>query len=282
MDFVRSLFDPTGFAPRWQCGSWTSFEGGLLIVSDAIIFLSYMAIPAALAFTMSRRRDVPFPRIITLFVAFIMACGIAHAVDAAMFYYPIYRFLGVVKAVTALVSLTTAVVLMRSLPALMALPSVQSANEGLKAAIERESVVRRELERARSELEMRTAVLSQRSRRISTALTALRGLACQWVVDTGRVEWEIGYDELATDLNLQAREFRSWSNLLDERDVARLRDMCRDAHEHPHEPVTFEATMAGSPRYLLRLGARAEPEVRGEPATMVGVLRILRRDQTSG
>lgn len=281
MDFVRSLFDPAGFSPRWQCGQWSAFEGWLLIVSDAIIFLSYTAIPAALAFMLVRRRDVPFPRILALFVAFIMACGITHAVDGLMFYYPIYRFLGVVKAVTAVVSFTTAVVLIRSLPALLTVPSIQSANADLKGAVARETSLRHELERARSDLELRTATLSQRSRRMSTALGSLRGLACQWVVRTGQVEWEIGYDELATELGLPAREFRSWSALLDERDVQRLRDVCLLACEQRQEPITFEAPMAGSPRHLLRLGARAEPAVRGEPATMVGVLRIMSRNQTS-
>jgi hypothetical protein len=242
-----------------------------------------MAIPAALALALARRRrDVPFPGIMALFVAFIMACGIAHAIDAMMFYYPIYRFLGVIKAVTAIVSFTTAVVLIRALPDVLGLPSIQSANTDLKAALERESSLRHELERARSELENRTATLSQRSRRLTTALASLRGLACQWVVETGHIEWEIGYDELATELNLPAREFRSWANLLEERDVARLRVMCSEARAQPREPITFEANMAGSSRHQLRLGARVEPEVRGEPAMMVGVLRILSRHQSSG
>ncbi len=282
MDFVRSLFDPDGFVPRWQCGNWTALSGWLMIVSDILIFLSYTAIPAALAFTLARRRDVPFPSLVALFVAFIMACGITHALDALMFYHPIYRVLGVVKAVTAVVSFTTAVVLIRSLPWLLTLPSIQSANTELRGVLTRESALRAELERARNELEIRTATLSQRSRRLSDALAGLRGLSCQWVAETGHVEWEIGYDALATDLGLPAREFRSWSNLLDERDVKRLRDACLLAHERPDEPITFEATMAGSPRHTLRLGARAEPQVRGEPATMVGVLRIIRRDQVSG
>jgi len=253
-----------------------------MIVSDGIIFLSYMAIPAALVFTLARRRDVPFPGIVALFVAFIVACGITHAADAMMFYHPLYRLLGVIKAITAIVSLTTAVILIRSLPALLALPSIQTSNRDLKAALERESSLRHELERARSELEARTAALSQRSRRMNSALVALRGLACEWAVETGRVEWEIGYDQLATELGLPAREFRSWDGLLDERDVERLRDLCRRARERPLDPLTFEASMAGSPRHVLRLGARVEPEVRGEPATMVGVVRIMNRHQTSG
>jgi hypothetical protein len=282
MDFVRSLFDPSDFPARWHCGNWTPFAGWLLIVSDAVIFLSYMAIPAALAFTLFRRRDLPFPGILSLFVAFIMACGMAHAVDALMFYYPVYRALGVIKAATALISLTTALVLIRSLPAVLAWPSVQAANAELNGAVERELAVRHDLERARTELEARSAILSQRSRRINVALSGLRALACQWVAQTGHIEWEIGYDELATELALPAREFRSWMNLLDERDVARLRDACRQAREHPHESITFEASVAGSSRYLLRLGARAEPEVRGEPPTMVGLLRILPKDHAPG
>lgn len=279
MSFVRSIFDPTGFYPRWECGQWSPFDGWLMIASDVVIFLSYMAIPAALAFALLRRRDVPFPGIMGLFVAFIMACGITHAVDALMFYYPIYRLLGLVKAITGVVSFTTAIVLIQALPGLLSLPSIKTANEELRAGYQREIGLREDLERARTELELRTATLSQRSWRLGRALTGTRALACQWESESGQIEWEIGYDELATELDLPAREFRSWSSILDERNVGRLRDACAAARECRPDPVTFETPLAGAPRCLMRLAMAAEPEVRGEPATMVGLARIVDRAQ---
>lgn len=114
-------FDTSGFVPRWRCGHWYAELGWLHIVSDSLIWLAYLAIPAVLIFFLRRRRDLPFPRIIWLFGAFILACGTSHIVEAIIFWYPIYRFAGLVKLATAVVSWLTVFALVPVIPKALAM-----------------------------------------------------------------------------------------------------------------------------------------------------------------
>jgi len=123
-DFLERLFDPTGFPARWHCGLWTPGHGYLHIVSDLAIFGAYTAIPLLLAWVVwKRREDVPFPPVFWLFVAFILCCGVSHAVEAMIFWHPLYRLAGAVKFATAVVSWATVIVLVPTLPRAFALRS---------------------------------------------------------------------------------------------------------------------------------------------------------------
>lgn len=108
---LRKLFDTTGFPPRWRCGTWSDELGWLHITSDVATWLAYTAIPCILAYFLVRRRDTPFPRVMWLFTAFILACGTVHLIEAVIFWYPVYRLAGVVKCATAVISCVTVVVL---------------------------------------------------------------------------------------------------------------------------------------------------------------------------
>jgi len=120
---AMSLFDTSGFPPRWRCGTWSSFQGWLHIVSDVLIWLSYVAIPVTLVHFARRRHDVPFQNIFFLFGAFIILCGFTHLLEAVIFWWPVYRLLGAVKAVTALVSIATVVSLVPVVPKALSLKS---------------------------------------------------------------------------------------------------------------------------------------------------------------
>ena len=77
-DFFARLFDPSGFVPRRVCGDWTPGLVWLHNVSDALIWLAYLAIPLVLLVIARRRKDVPFRAVYFLFVAFILTCGFTH------------------------------------------------------------------------------------------------------------------------------------------------------------------------------------------------------------
>ena len=105
------LFDPAGLTPHGFCLSW---EPGLIwlhAVSDAAIGLSYYAIPLALGYFVSQRRDLAFGWIFWLFAAFILACGTTHLIEILTLWLPAYGAQGIVKATTAIVSVVTAVLL---------------------------------------------------------------------------------------------------------------------------------------------------------------------------
>lgn len=108
-EFLTKLFDTSDFPARWHCGTWSDALGWLHIMSDLATFAAYMAIPIVLAYFVTRRRDLPFPRVFWLFAAFIFTCGTVHLIEAIIFWSPVYRLSGVMKLATATMSWATVV-----------------------------------------------------------------------------------------------------------------------------------------------------------------------------
>jgi PAS domain S-box-containing protein len=159
-EFLESLFDPSGFPPRWQCGAWTAAHGWLHVLSDLGVWSAYVAIPCVLGFFVLRRKDIPFRLIFVLFGAFILACGTTHLMEAILFWWPAYRLAGAIKLFTALVSWGTVLALVRVAPRALAMRSPEE--------LEREIEERRRLEGERrlaqaaleKQVEARTAELA--------------------------------------------------------------------------------------------------------------------------
>ena len=122
-EFFSKLLDTSDFPSRWNCGTWSDFHGWLHIVSDLFVFAACMTIPFVLLFFLQRRNDTPFPKVFFLFAAFVFAFGTVHLVEATVFWWPVYRVSALVKLVTAIVSWTTVVGLVRILPAAIAMRS---------------------------------------------------------------------------------------------------------------------------------------------------------------
>ncbi|QDV50009.1 PAS domain-containing protein [Gimesia fumaroli] len=135
--FFTKLFDTSDFPARWYCGSWSSDVGWLHIISDIAIFAAYFAIPVVLLYFLLQRKDLPFPKIIWLFAAFIMFCGFGHLIEAGIFWWPVYRFSGLIKACTAIVSLITVLVLIRLVPEALKFPSAVLLAKDLQRSKER-------------------------------------------------------------------------------------------------------------------------------------------------
>lgn len=80
-----------------------------------MIWVAYLAIPVLLLyFTWNRR--VPFGRLFWVFAAFILSCGLTHLVEAVTNDLPVYRLLGLMKAVTAGVSWAAVILLIPAMP----------------------------------------------------------------------------------------------------------------------------------------------------------------------
>ncbi|MFH1303069.1 MAG: HDOD domain-containing protein [Planctomycetota bacterium] len=125
--FFTKLFDTSDFPARWYCGTWSLDTGWMHIISDIAIFGAYFAIPVVLLYFLLQRKDLPFPKIIWLFAAFILFCGFGHLVEAGIFWWPVYRFSGLIKACTAIVSWITVLVLIRLIPEAAEIDSLEKA-----------------------------------------------------------------------------------------------------------------------------------------------------------
>jgi PAS domain-containing protein len=125
LDFLKDLFDATNFMPRRYCGDWSAGLVWLHIGADVLIWLAYLSIPVALIALARLRRDLPFPWMFWMFAAFIVSCGFTHFLEAAAFYWPAYRLMGVVKAITAAVSWATVIGLVPMVPRVLAIRGSQ-------------------------------------------------------------------------------------------------------------------------------------------------------------
>lgn len=135
VDFFKNLFATDGFPPRWFCGSWPESLGWLHIFSDVTIFIAYTAIPLTISYFIFKRKTFGFHPILWLFVAFILLCGITHLVEASMFWQPWYRFSGLMKFLTAVVSVGTALTLIHLIPYLMNIPEARDRLESFINAV---------------------------------------------------------------------------------------------------------------------------------------------------
>jgi len=140
---------PHGFCYRWEPEVlW------LNAISDAVITLSYYMIPLALATFVRKRPDVPFHWIFAMFGVFIFGCGTTHLLEVYTIWYPTYRLAGIVKAITALASASTAVLLVWLIPKAVAIPSpaqLRMANAKLAEEVQE----RQRLERAMLDISAR-------------------------------------------------------------------------------------------------------------------------------
>ena len=123
MSLWGSLFNPSGLTPHGFCLTWDPTLIWLHATSDALIFVSYLAIPLSLVWLLRRRRDPVFRRIGNLFVVFIVACAITHGLEILTLWVPAYGWQGLAKAVTAIASIVTAANLWIHAPYLAAMLS---------------------------------------------------------------------------------------------------------------------------------------------------------------
>lgn len=70
-----------------------------------------------------RRRDLVFRWMFVMFGIFILGCGTTHVMGIWTLWHPDYAVDGLVKALTALVSIATAIMLWPLVPQALALPS---------------------------------------------------------------------------------------------------------------------------------------------------------------
>jgi signal transduction histidine kinase len=144
---LRALFQPSGLTPHGFCLLW---EPGLLwlhAASDALIGVAYFSIPLALIKFVRHRRDIAFSWIFWLFAAFILACGTTHFLSIVTVWQPLYWLDGAIKAVTAILSVMTAIILWPLIPRALALPSPE-ALRAVNSELARQIAVRDQAQEA--------------------------------------------------------------------------------------------------------------------------------------
>jgi signal transduction histidine kinase len=172
-DFFRRLFSDD-FMPHGHCYFWKPEIVWLHVVSDALITLAYYSIPVILFVLVRKRRDLPFHWMFIMFGAFILGCGTTHLMEIWTLWHSTYRLSGMIKLVTALLSVGTAIALVPLVPKALAIPTT---NERLRAEVEERKHAQAETARlygeAQAAVRMRETFLATAGHELRTPLNAL-------------------------------------------------------------------------------------------------------------
>jgi PAS domain S-box-containing protein len=127
---ITSLFDTSRFIPRVHCIADRAVSTSLLI-SDAVIAICYFAIPfLLLLFLRKRSRVQKFRKIdgvfLVLCAAFVFCCGLTHLTDVFMMWWPVYHWDVLIRAITALVSVGTGILMIPVVKRFILVPSSES------------------------------------------------------------------------------------------------------------------------------------------------------------
>lgn len=155
---LDTLFSSGYFMPHRHCYLDTPRMLWLQGLSDFLIGAAYMAISAALTYLVYKAyKDLPFMPLFLAFGLFIFSCGWTHFMEVWTLWNPTYWLSGVIKGITALASLITAVGIFWLMPYMFTLINTAKAAEKHREDLEKAhlelSSANEKLAAANSELE---------------------------------------------------------------------------------------------------------------------------------
>ncbi len=151
MGILKAFLSSNDYMPHGYCYLWNAKLVWLHVISDSLIALAYLSIPVTLVYFIRKRRDVPFNWVFVCFGAFILACGGTHLMEVWTLWHASYWLSGALKAITAVASVGTAILLVRLIPQALSLPSP----EALRREIVERQRAQEALQNAKQDLEFR-------------------------------------------------------------------------------------------------------------------------------
>lgn len=267
--FNASVFLLGQYIPHGHCYLWQTGLVSLHVASDTLIALAYYSIPVMLIFFVRQRHDVPFSKLFWLFGFFIAACGTSHVMEVWTLWFPTYWLSGGVKAITALISVYTAVELYPIIPFALAVPSPEQLQQ-----IDNEI---KEAKAAQFESE-------QVKERLALALTAANTAAWDWDLQTNQVYWTPEHEIIfGYEPGTPHRTYEDWSNRVHPKDLTRIEELIKNAINQGVEQYKVQYRIVLPDRSLRWIDAigRFFYVQNGKAVRMVGTLNdITERKQT--
>lgn len=133
------------------------------VFSDFIIAFAYYTIPVGLIYFVRKRGDVAFSWMFWMFGAFILLCGTTHVMGIIVQWHGVYKIDGLIKVITAGVSIVTAVLVWHIMPTLLQLPSpedMRKVNADLEKKLQENRDLLSQLQSSNAELEQFSYVAS--------------------------------------------------------------------------------------------------------------------------
>ena len=190
MQALTNLFDLTKLMPHGYCLVWNSALLWLHVLSDVLIALSYYSIPLILLYYIRKHKDFPFNKLLLMFAAFILACGTTHLLSIITIWMPLYWLEGLLKLLTGLLSLMTAIAMGFIVPKVLAelgrnqrlekellAQASQIQQQLTKQVDERTEELQIITEQAQTALKTKQVFLSNMSHEIRTPINAIMSIS---------------------------------------------------------------------------------------------------------
>lgn len=160
MAILTDLFNGN-FMPHGHCLLWRPDLLMLHVGGDALTFIAYMLIPAALVRLVRARDDLRFDRMFLMFAGFIFFCGATHLLDIINVWHGYYYIHGIVKSLTGVISIMTAIMLWRLLPEAISLPGKRQMQVTIAELVKAERKLAEANQHLEAEVRKRTAQLEK-------------------------------------------------------------------------------------------------------------------------
>ena len=171
---------------------------GIHALLDFSTAIAYMSIPITMFIFINKKKLKEFSWIFTLFILFIFLCGMTHLMHIVEYLFPlgvVHHFSGLFRALTAIVSAITAVILWKILPKALLIPShaeLENTNQILNKRTEELNSINKlltiEIENHRKtaqKLQYWTAIMKSSN-------DAIIGLNMDWKI----ISWNLGASKL--------------------------------------------------------------------------------------
>jgi PAS domain S-box-containing protein len=200
MEIIRSLFYKGNFSPHGYCIAWNPLLVWASAIADGLIAAAYFSIPVVLVIFLLKRRDLVFPWIFALFGTFILLCGMTHVFGAVTLWVPLYGLETILKVLTAIVSVATAIALWPLIPRALALPSpagMRAVNHELALEVGQRRQAESSLRGLNIKLQAQILERNLAEQRLTLAVEAVTHYAILMLDPAGRVtSWNAGAERI--------------------------------------------------------------------------------------
>jgi diguanylate cyclase (GGDEF)-like protein len=155
---LYDLFDGS-FMPHGYCLQWREDLLFMTLLGDGLTVIAYSLIPIGIIQIVRKRIDLKFNNIFLLFASFITFCGITHAINIVNIWHGYYYLAGIAKLATGIISITTAIVLWKLMPKLLAIPSMNAVREQNEKLLQSQEELRQANATLEEKVRLRTEAL---------------------------------------------------------------------------------------------------------------------------
>ncbi|QGJ70012.1 Hypothetical protein PBC10988_17010 [Planctomycetales bacterium 10988] len=141
-EFLFRLLDDTDWIPLKDSGTWTSSHMWLHVAADIAASLACAVLTILLLFIISKKKNWPSLLLWSQTGLFLLVYMGLHLVELAIWWHPVYRLDGIIKAIAAILNWSIVIVLFVKLPRLLSTRDPQSLQNEIDERQKVEATIR--------------------------------------------------------------------------------------------------------------------------------------------